>query len=53
MVFDNFAKICQNYNSKKSTGQPQILTDHESRTILRVALNSALSVHDISNQSGN
>jgi len=50
-VVDNFVKLGQNYNSKKSTGRPQILTDREKRVILRVASNSALSARGIIDQS--
>lgn len=51
-VIDNFVKLGQNYNSKKSTGRPQVLTDREKRAILRVASNSALSARGILNQCG-
>jgi IS30 family transposase len=36
-VIDNFVKLCQNYNSKTSTGRLQVKTDRKKRTILRIA----------------
>jgi transposase len=51
-VIDNFIKIGQNYNFKKSTGRPKVLTDREKRAILRVASNSALSARGILDQCG-
>jgi IS30 family transposase len=49
-VIDNFVKLGQNYNSKKSTGRPQVLTNRKKRAILRVASNSALSARGILDQ---
>ena len=50
-VVDNFIRLKENYNKKKSTGRPEKLSNRDKRIILRNASNSALSVRNIMDES--